>query len=56
MLPLRPRPLLPLAALLVLALLPLGCGKRETVAEAGRRTGTLHLALNSEPGELDPQR
>ena len=44
------------AALLSLALIPLGCAKRETRAEAGRRTGTLHLALNSEPGELDPQR
>ncbi|HLP01386.1 MAG TPA: peptide ABC transporter substrate-binding protein [Opitutaceae bacterium] len=38
------------------AFLPSGCGKRETLAEAGRRTGTLHLALGSEPGELDPQR
>ncbi len=53
----RRRPTLALlVALLCLALLPLGCSKRETAAAAGRRTGTLHLALNSEPGELDPQR
>jgi len=45
-----------LAALLCVFLLPLGCAKRETAVAAGRRTGTLHLALNSEPGELDPQR
>ncbi len=46
-------------ALVLLAALPLGssgCAKRETAAAAGLRTGTLHLALNSEPGELDPQR
>ncbi len=45
-----------LAALLCVILLLLGCAKRETAVAAGRRTGTLHLALNSEPGELDPQR
>jgi oligopeptide transport system substrate-binding protein len=52
----RHRPLALLAAILCLVSIPLGCAKRETAAEAGRRTGTLHLALNSEPGELDPQR
>ncbi len=53
----RFRHLLPLVAVLLgVGLLPLGCAKRETLADAGRRTGTLHLALNSEPGELDPQR
>lgn len=45
-----------LAALALIAVLPAGCGKRETLADSGRRTGTLHLALGSEPGELDPQR
>lgn len=45
-----------LSALVALAALPAGCAKRETAAAAGTRTGTLHLALNSEPGELDPQR
>ncbi len=49
-------PLLLITVLLGLVLLAPGCAKRETVAAAGRRTGTLHLALNSEPGELDPQR
>lgn len=50
------RPFLFVALLLAALLVPLGCSRRETRAEAGRRTGTLHLALNSEPGELDPQR
>jgi oligopeptide transport system substrate-binding protein len=52
----RTTALLATALSLAIALLPLGCAKRETAAAAGRRTGTLHLALNSEPGELDPQR
>lgn len=39
-----------------IAVLGAGCGRRETAVEAGRRDRTLHLALSSEPGELDPQR
>ena len=54
--PMRHRPFAILAALLCLGLIPLGCSKRETLVETGNRSGTLHLALNSEPGELDPQR
>ena len=42
-------------ALLVLALLPIGCAKRESRVESGNRTGTLHLAIGAEPRELDPQ-
>ncbi len=49
-------PPLPLIVVVLLCTLLGGCARRETRVEAGRRTGTLHLALGSEPGELDPQR
>src|SRR5258708_4338494 len=32
-----------------------GCAKRETVAEAGIRTQTLHISNGAEPADLDPQ-
>lgn len=38
---------------LALALLA-SCGRRETVADAGVRTQTLHVALKAEPRDLDP--
>lgn len=43
--------------LLVLALAPWlpGCAKRETPADAGRRTQTLLLGNAAEPADLDPQ-
>jgi oligopeptide transport system substrate-binding protein len=31
-----------------------GCGKRETPAEAGIRTGTLLVGNQNEPASLDP--
>ena len=43
-------------ALTTLALFCAGCGPRKTLVETGRHEGALHLALGSEPGELDPQR
>ena len=42
--------LIPTVALALLA----GCGRRETVADAGVRTQTLHVALKAEPRDLDP--
>jgi oligopeptide transport system substrate-binding protein len=30
------------------------CGRRETLVEAGNRTGTLHVGNGAEPGTLDP--
>lgn len=42
-----------LAAVALCALLA-GCGRRETRAEAGIRTQTLHLVRGTEPQELDP--
>ncbi|HEX3729421.1 MAG TPA: ABC transporter substrate-binding protein, partial [Opitutaceae bacterium] len=38
-----------------LALLAGGCARRETPAEAGRRTQTLLLGNGAEPSDLDPQ-
>lgn len=33
----------------------IGCGRREAPVDAGVRTQTLHLALEAEPRDLDPQ-
>jgi len=45
-------------SLLLIALGPLlvlgACSRRETPAEAGVRTGTLHVGNGAEPGSLDP--
>lgn len=45
--------LLPVVTLTLLAF-P-GCGRRETQVEVAARTQTLHLALEAEPRDLDPQ-
>ncbi|MCF3649588.1 peptide ABC transporter substrate-binding protein [Synoicihabitans lomoniglobus] len=42
-------------ALLVVVLIAVGCGKRETAVEAGIRTQTLHIGNRAEPPDLDPQ-
>ena len=42
-----------LGVLAVVSLLP-GCGKRETLVEAGNRTQVLHIANGTEPQDLDP--
>lgn len=42
-------------ALGLLAALAGGCTKRATTAEAGTRTGVLHLGIGAEPADLDPQ-
>jgi oligopeptide transport system substrate-binding protein len=52
---LRSLPSLIAASLVGLLGLLAGCGKRETVVEAARRSGVLHLAINAEPRDLDPQ-
>src|SRR5277367_5564893 len=44
-----------LTVFLVAAGLVAGCGRRETPAEAGLRTGTLLLGNGAEPQDLDPQ-
>ncbi len=44
-----------LGCILALAALAPGCARRETPAEAGRRTGTLLLGNGAEPQDLDPQ-
>jgi len=52
----RPRWFLFLLAPVAAALLPgAGCARRETPAEAGRRTQTLLLGNGAEPQDLDPQ-
>ena len=52
---LRPGPLaLGAAAGLLLLGLAAGCTRRESAAEAGRRTGTLLLGNGAEPEDLDP--
>jgi oligopeptide transport system substrate-binding protein len=43
------------AALLSLLLGAPGCGRRSTAVDAGVATQTLHLALEAEPRDLDPQ-
>ena len=50
----RLHPVLLLAPLAALLLGP-GCSRRESPAEAGRRTGTLLLGNGAEPQDLDPQ-
>jgi oligopeptide transport system substrate-binding protein len=40
---------------LLLALLPAGCRRRETPAQAGLRTQTLLIGNGAEPADLDPQ-
>jgi oligopeptide transport system substrate-binding protein len=42
-----------LGALAILSLFP-GCGKRETLIEAGDRTQVLHIGNGTEPQDLDP--
>jgi oligopeptide transport system substrate-binding protein len=44
-----------LGGLVALAAIATGCARRETPAEAGRRTGTLLLGNGAEPQDLDPQ-
>ncbi len=46
---------LPRLALAVVLLGFVACGKRETAAEAGIKTGTLLVGNSSEPKDLDPQ-
>lgn len=47
-------PMMVSVAVLVAGLLLSGCGSRETPAEAGVTTQTLHVASVGEPSELDP--
>lgn len=51
---LRRRPTLRLLALLPLALLATGCGRRETAVEQGNRAQILHRGVGNEVTELDP--
>ncbi|RKX34602.1 MAG: peptide ABC transporter substrate-binding protein [Verrucomicrobia bacterium] len=46
---------LSLFALLVIAFIFLGCGKRETHVESGIRDGILHVGNGTEPQDIDPQ-
>lgn len=50
----RSRTSLPRLALLTLALLAAGCGRRETAVELGNRAGILHRGIGNEVTELDP--